>query len=393
MKMAKRENKSLKYALVNCDIYTGTETVYDKAIIIEDKYISNLVDLTKVPNDIEVINLHGLCVAPGFIDLQVNGGGGFLFTDTPTEKAIASIFEAHKRFGTTNFLPTIITTSLDNIILALDTIKKCLSQVNYGVLGIHIEGPYINVKRAGVHDKKHIRPLVDKELKILLEKGGNVIKILTIAPEVVDKNYIKILQSKGIHVAAGHSDATYDQAIDAFRNGVSSVTHLFNAMSQFGSREPGLVGAVLDDDDVYASIIADGIHVHFSSLRVCKKTKKKNKLLLVTDAMPPVGKPGLSFKLGELEICYQDGKCITKDGTLAGSALDMATSVRNCVQKIGIPMDEALRMASTYPAEYLGISDKYGRIEPGYLANLTIFNNQLFVKGVVISGKYESFSN
>ncbi|MCX9089720.1 MAG: N-acetylglucosamine-6-phosphate deacetylase [Candidatus Methanoperedens sp.] len=377
----------MKYALVNCDIYTGKEIVYDKAIIIENNLIDSLVDISKVPLSIKKIDLKGHSVAPGFIDLQVNGGGGYLFTDNPTEEVISNIYEAHKRFGTTNFLPTIITTSHENLLQAINTIRGCLG--SYGVLGLHIEGPYINEKKAGVHDKKFIRTIQDQEFNDLLKTGSDVIKIITIAPEVTDKKYIKNMVNLGIRVAAGHSDATYEQAADGFKNGISSVTHLLNAMSQFGSREPGLVGAALENDDVWAGIIVDGFHVHFSSVKVCKKAKAWNKLFLVTDAMPPVGKPNCGFKLGDLEILCEEGKCTTKDGTLAGSALDMASAIRNCVQKVGIPMDEAIRMASTYPAEYLGVADRLGRIEQGYIANLTIFDNQLYVHGIVINGKYE----
>jgi len=394
----------MKYALVNCDIYTGKETVYDKAIIIENSVIERLVDLSKVPSTIDdknIIDLNGDSVAPGFIDLQVNGGGGYLFADDPTEEAISGIFEAHKKFGTTNFLPTVISTSYENIINAINTVRACLSDGRYGVLGLHMEGPYLNEKKSGVHSKKCIRRVQDEEFNAILKKGEmhqfgtekqNVIKIMTIAPEVVDIKYLEILVNSGVKVAAGHSNATYQQAINAFKSDVSSITHIFNEMSQFGSRDPGLVGAALENDDIWAGIIVDGFHVHFSSIKICKKAKW-NKLFLVTDAMPPVGKSSHSFKLGDIEVICEGGKCTTKDGVLAGSALDMASAVRNCVQKVGIPIDEALRMASTYPAEYLGVHDRLGRIESGYNANLTIFDyHGLYVTGIVINGKYEKLS-
>lgn len=380
----------MKYALVNCNIYTGNETIHNKAIIIENNYIKSLVDISKVPSDIDFVDLSGLSVAPGFIDLQVNGGGGYLFTDNPTEEAVSAIFEAHKEFGTTNFLPTIISTSYENIIKAINTVGKCLFSNKYGLLGLHIEGPYLNDKKAGVHDKKLISSIQDEEFNNLIEKGTNIIKLITLAPENVDKRHIQMCINSGIRVSAGHSDSTYEQASEAFKNGVSSVTHMFNAMSQLGSREPGLVGAALENDDIWASIIVDGIHVHFSSVKICKKVKPLNKLFLITDAMPPVGKPQDTFKIGDLEILCKEGKYITKNGILAGSSLDMATAVRNCVQRVGIPIDEALRMASTYPAEYLRIDNLLGRIKPNYIANLTIFDNQLHVRGTVIRGKYEA---
>nr|WP_269851660.1 N-acetylglucosamine-6-phosphate deacetylase [Methanosarcina horonobensis] len=255
----------------------------------------------------------------------------------------------------------------------MDTVGKCLSNNKYGILGLHIEGPYLNDTKAGVHNKKLIRSIRDEEFYNLIEKGTNIIKLITLAPENVDKRYIRMCINSGIRISAGHSDSTYEQASEAFKIGVSSVTHIFNAMSQLGSREPGLVGAALENDDVWASVIVDGVHVHFSSVKICKRVKPLNKLFLITDAMPPVGKPEDTFKVGDLEIFCKEGKCITKDGILAGSSLDMATAVRNCVQRIGIPIDEALRMASTYPAEFLGINNLLGRIKPNFIANLTIF--------------------
>ena len=272
---------------------------------------------------------------------------------------------------------------------AIDVVKSCIENHKYGVVGLHMEGPYINEKKAGVHDKRFIQQISDEAL-VTFTKNEGVIKLWTLAPELVEESHVKELKKRNILVSAGHTNATYEQTVQSFKWGVSSATHLFNAMTQFGSREPGVIGAVFDTDNIWAGIIADGIHVHFASVRVAKKIKQK-KLILVTDAMPPVGKPSTTFKIGNLEVSYSNGMCVTKDGTLAGSALDMATAVRNCIQKIGIPKDEALRMASTYPAEFLGIQDKLGKIEIGYLADMVILNNQIAVKGIIKNGKYEKF--
>jgi N-acetylglucosamine-6-phosphate deacetylase len=385
----------LRYALVNCDVYTSKEVLYDKAVIIRDNQIEQIVDLPNIPSSVQTIDLGGDSVAPGFIDAQVNGGGGYLFNDDPTPATISRIHEAHKRLGTTNFLPTLITTSLDKMVQAVKAVKSCIDRNECGVLGIHLEGPYINEKRAGVHDKKFIRKPQSGEVDSLLRTAPpGVIKILTVAPEIFDPKFVKPIMKNGTRLSVGHSDATYDQTIRAFDDGFSSVTHLFNAMSQFGSREPGVVGAGLERDDVWTGIIADGFHVHFSTIKVSYKAKLVGKLILVTDAMPPTGgAPNLSFKLGDLEIFCKGGRCVTGDGTLAGSALDLASAVRNCIQKIGISKDEALRMASTYVAAYLNVDDKLGKIEPGYLANLTIFNNQIHVRGVIIEGKYEKIQS
>lgn len=382
----------MKYAIVNCDIYTGEKILYDKAIIINSKEIESIVDLDKIPRDLEVIDLKGMNIAPGFIDLQVNGGGGWLFNDSPTEECISKIYEGNKRFGTTNFLPTLITTSTQKMHRAIESIKSCMLGNKYGVLGLHLEGPYINESKAGVHDKKYIRSISSDELELTIKKGKDVIKLFTLAPEVVKEENVKFLKNHNIIISAGHTNATYEEARKSFDWGISKVTHLFNAMSQFGSREPGVVGATLDSNNIWAGIIVDGFHVHFGSVRICKKIKGK-KLFLVTDAMPPVGSEITKFKLGDLKVLCKNGRCTTEEGVLAGSALNMATAVRNCVQKVGIPMDEALRMASTYPAECLGVANILGKVKPGYLANMVIFDNQLVVKAIISNCKYESIQN
>jgi len=381
----------MRYAFVNCDIYTGEQILYRNAIVINGDKIDSIVELDRVPRDLHVYDLRGVNIAPGFIDVQVNGGGGCLFSDNPAEECIQKMHEAHKRFGTTNFLPTLITSSGEKMLEAIETVGNTLEHSKYGVLGLHLEGPYINEKRAGVHDKKHIRRVSERELDTILSRGRGIVKILTVAPEIVTEPIVGKMREHGILVSAGHTDATYEQTSLFFGWGASAVTHLFNAMSAFNGREPGVVGASLDSAKTWAGIIVDGIHVHFSSVRICKKIKG-DKLILVTDAMPPVGAQITSFKLGELEVMCADGKCTTKDGTLAGSALNMATAVRNCVHQVGIPLQEALRMASTYPAQLLGHSQRLGMIKPGYEANLVAFNNQLVVSGVVVRGKYESFS-
>jgi N-acetylglucosamine-6-phosphate deacetylase len=272
---------------------------------------------------------------------------------------------------------------------AIDSVKSCMASNKYGVLGLHLEGPYINESKAGAHDKKIIRSISFDELELLAKKGKDVIKIFTVAPETIKEEHVKFLKDYNIIISAGHTKATYEDAMKSFDWGISMVTHIFNAMSQFESREPGVVGAALDSNSIWAGIIVDGFHVHFGSVRICKKIKGK-RLILVTDAMPPVGSNLTEFRVGDLKVLCKNGRCATEEGTLAGSALDMATAVRNCVQKVGIPMDEALRMASSYPAECLGVSNFLGKIKPGYLANMVIFDNQLEVKAIISDGKYES---
>jgi len=379
----------MRYALVNCDIYTGDEVLYDKALIIENSEIKNITDLKSVPKELEFKDLKGKKVSPGFFDLQVNGGGGILLNDDPSPDSIKKIFNAHKKFGTTNMLITLISASFEKILLAIESTKSVVGDDDYGISGLHLEGPYINSDRAGVHDKSVVRSLTDHELEVILEEGKDVIKVITLAPEKNDPELIKKIKQSGIIVSVGHSNATYHETKNAFKNDISMVTHLFNAMSQFGSREPGIVGATLDTENIWAGIIADGYHVDFAAVRISQKIKK-DRLFLVTDAMPPVGMgDNFSFKLGDLDVHTEKGKCLTTEGVLAGSGLDMASAIRNCVQHIGIPLNEALKMASTYPAQILGLDKKVGKIRPGYQANLAIMNSRTHVEAVVLNGKYE----
>jgi N-acetylglucosamine-6-phosphate deacetylase len=381
----------MRYALVNGQIYTGDEIINDKSVVIADQHIQAIIDPGELTDGTELIDLQGKIIAPGFIDIQVNGGGGALFNDDPSAAAIATIFNAHKRYGTTNFLPTLITTSIEKMEQSIQAVKTCMDNEQYGVLGLHLEGPYLSQEKPGVHDPAYIRPLQEAELNILLGRGQDIIKLLTVAPEKVETHLLQRIVEAGIKVAAGHSNATYEQAKESFGQGVSLLTHLFNAMSLFGSREPGLVGAYLDsNEDVYASVIADGYHVHYGSISICAKLKQQ-RLLLVTDAMPPVGMGDLDFTLGQYHIHTKAGKCTNEAGVLAGSALDMASAVRNCVEHVGIPVEEALRMASTYVADFLGLTH-LGKIAPQNQANLVILDQALTVKAVVCNGKYEDIS-
>ena len=376
------------YALVNCDIYTGDSVEYDKAILIEGEHIHGLVRIEELDDSVEQINLNGDSVAPGFIDVQVNGGGGVLFNDNPTPEGIAALVDAHKKYGTTNLLPTYITGSIEGMREAAGAINTYLNKSAKGVLGIHYEGPFINVAKAGVHDKKHIIQYDDAVCEVItsIDQG---ITLLTVAPEIVGTNIIRNLTRKNIIISLGHTNASYDEAISAFDAGATCTTHLYNAMSPLASRAPGVVGAALDHQDSWIGIIVDGYHVDFSSIRVAIRAKAHGKSILVTDSMPPLGTDKKGFVLGELNIQVDDGRCVTNDGVLAGSVLDMSAAVRNCIQKIGLPKDEALRMSSTYPSAFLGLENELGKIASGYRANLTIFNNQIYVKAVVVEGEFE----
>lgn len=375
------------YALVNCSIYTGREVVQDKSLLIEGATVHSVISNNALPPGTEVIDLGGQSVAPGFIDIQVNGGGGKLFNASPDIQTLRQIVQAHRRFGTTGLLPTFVTGDPGSMRRAVQAVRDYLDQGQPGVLGMHFEGPFISPEKPGAHDRRYIRPPGNDDIEIIcsLRRG---LTLLTLAPEVIPPDLISTLAGRGLLLSLGHSNATYRQARGAFAAGIRCTTHLFNAMSQFTSREPGVVGAALDDSDAWAGIIVDGHHVDFAAVRVAWRAKQRGKMLLVTDAMPPVGSTVTSFKLGEYLIDVREGRCVTPGGVLAGSTLDMATAVRNCVQKVGIPADEGLRMASTYPAEFLGLGNVLGCIAPGYRANLAIFDDQMHVSAVVLEGEY-----
>jgi N-acetylglucosamine-6-phosphate deacetylase len=341
---------------------------------------------------IEQVDLRGQSVSPGFIDVQVNGGGDVLFNDDPSVEQIMKIRDAHRRFGTTDIMVTYITGPGDGMRRAAVAVSACREQGIDGVLGIHFEGPAINPVRAGVHDKAWIRSEPADELATTYTLGPGTPTVVTLAPEMVKPGFIAQLVRQGIRVSIGHTDATFDQALGAIDEGATGGTHLWNAMSGLTSRRAGAVGALLHDDRVWCGVIADGFHVDFTTLAVSVRAKPRGRTFLVTDAMSPVGGAKDTFILGPHAVRVVDGKCQTEDGTLAGSALDMATAVRNCIQKIGIPKAEALRMATFYPARFLGLDDQLGSIRPGRLARLAIFDGDLRVSTVVTGGEFRAVS-
>jgi N-acetylglucosamine-6-phosphate deacetylase len=330
-------------------------------------------------------DLGGAMLLPGFIDVQVNGGGGVLFNEAPTVDALRRIGAAHRRFGTTGFLPTLISDRVEVMRAALAAVEQAMAEGVPGVLGIHLEGPYLAPARKGVHDAKYFhRPGSDE--MALLRAPHRGVRLITLAPDQVPLADIGALADAGLVVCAGHTAADYATTRAALAAGVRGFTHLFNAMTPFGSREPGVVGAALDDPDSWCGIIVDGHHVHPASLRVAIAAKPRGKMLLVTDAMPPVGADSPDYVLNGETITAKDGICQTAQGVLAGSALDMASAVRNAVQLLGLPLDEAARMASMYPAEFLGLGESHGRIAPGYRADLVVLDEECRLQQSWIGG-------
>ncbi|MEH3108323.1 MAG: N-acetylglucosamine-6-phosphate deacetylase [Sphingomonas fennica] len=331
------------------------------------------------------IDLDGGWLVPGFIDTQVNGGGGRLFNDDPSVETIAAIGAAHLPFGTTAFLPTLISDDLDKVDAAMRAVERAIAAGVPGVVGIHLEGPFLSPARKGTHDPAHFRRIDPAALRLLtgLRYGRTLV---TLAPELCTPDDIRTLAAAGVIVAAGHSDADHATARDAFAAGVTGVTHLFNAMSPLGHRAPGLVGATLDDARVYAGLIADGRHVDPVALRIAVRARPVDRFLLVTDAMPTVGSADKQFMLQGRPIRAIDGACVGPDGTLAGSDLDMAAAVRNMVAMTGIDLAAAAGMAGAAPAAFLGLADR-GRIEDGARADLVWLDAALAVRGVWIAGE------
>jgi N-acetylglucosamine-6-phosphate deacetylase len=358
----------------------------DLAVLLEGERIVDLLPPADPRvRDAHQHDLHGAMLVPGFIDVQVNGGGGVLFNEAPTVETLRRIGAAHRRFGTTGFLPTLISDRVEVMRAALAAVEQALAEGVPGVLGIHLEGPYLAAARKGVHDPKYFHAPGSDELALLCAPHRGV-RLLTLAPDQVPLASIGALAGAGLIVCAGHTAADYETIRAALAAGVRGFTHLFNAMTPFGSREPGVVGAALEDADSWCGIIVDGHHVHPASLRVAIAAKPRGKMLLVTDAMPPVGADRPDYVLNGETIVVRDGICQTAQGVLAGSALDMASAVRNAVQLLGLPLEEAVRMASTYPAEFLGLGESHGRIAPGFRADLVVLDDQCRVQQSWIGG-------
>jgi N-acetylglucosamine-6-phosphate deacetylase len=323
-------------------------------------------------------------LAPGFIDLQVNGGGGVLLNDQPTEAGVRRIVEAHRKGGTTGCLPTLIT-DRSEVVGRLAAVSRACLEIP-GVLGFHLEGPAINKFRKGIHLETEIRVPGGRDLADIKSFGGRGRSIVTLAPECVPAAMIHELRGTGLRIGAGHSDATAAEIRQAVDRGVTGVTHLFNAMSQLSAREPGLAGAALDDDRLFAGIICDGIHVDRSALRIAFRCKGRDRLMLVTDAMPLVGTNDRHFMLQGRPITLQDNRLSGPDGTLAGAHLTMIEAVRNAVALLEITLADALIMASRTPAAFLGLESALGRIAPGYRADLVAFDSGFDVIGTWIGG-------
>jgi N-acetylglucosamine-6-phosphate deacetylase len=369
-------------------IFDGEDWHQNAVLLVNGGSSEGVVSETAAPKKAFVHDLGKVVLAPGFVDLQVNGGGGIMFNDHPTVEGIETICRAHARFGTTALLPTLITDTPEVTAAAIAAGIEAARRKVPGFAGLHLEGPHLSIARKGAHDSKLIRPMTDADQAALIAARKELPTLLaTVAPESVTTERVAALTQAGIVVSLGHTDATYALAGVYADAGASMVTHLFNAMSQIGNREPGLVGAAVDDGRLSAGLIADGIHVHLSTIEIALRAKfGPGNIFLVTDAMATIGTDLTSFTLNGRTVYRKDGRLTLQDGTLAGADLDMASAVRFICSLRGLDLPEALPMASLYPAEAIRRDDRLGRLTKGSAANIVALSDGLDVRGVWIDG-------
>ncbi len=373
-------------AFRNGKILTDAGIESGRSLLVRNGRIEAISGAREILGADQTIDLDGQLLVPGFVDTQVNGVGGVLFNDDPSVESIAAIGKAHRRFGTTGFLPTLISDDMHVVEQAIHAVREAIARGVPGVLGIHIEGPFLSNERRGVHDASKLRTLDEEAMKLLATPTGGV-TMVTLAPERTTSAIIRALTEAGVIVSAGHTDATYEELQPALEAGVRGFTHLLNAMSQLGNREPGAVGAALANADCWAGLIVDGHHVHAEVLKIALRAKRLDRFMLVTDAMPSVGADVKEFRIQGRVITVEGDKIVDDEGRLAGAHLDMAGAVRNTVNQLGVPLTDALRMVSTYPAEFLKLDGHVGRIAPGHRADLLLVDEELKVLGSWIGGR------
>lgn len=366
------------YALAGGLVFDGDRFRPGYAVVVSEDRISGFISEEELPGRIERIDVEGNVIAPGFIDLQLNGCGGVLFNDAIAAKTLNIMHRTNLKSGCTSYLPTLITTSESDMLMAMRVVEAYHAEKgNAPVLGLHLEGPYINRKRKGIHNEAEIKSMSPSMRNAIVEFAGRIPLMLTLAPECVSEEDIRALAESGVVVSLGHSAATFEEARRGALAGAKSATHLFNAMSPWQGRDPGVVGAIFDMECLSCGVIVDGHHAHYASLRLAKKIKK-DRFYLVTDATPPVGTGMTEFSFCGQTVYVRDGMCVNADGTLGGSYLTMIEAVGNGVIHAGWDLEETLRMASLYPARLMGVDATLGRIAPSYIANLAIFSFNTF---------------
>lgn len=376
-------------ALINCRVLVPAGLRDDLVVVIEGDRIKSLCD--RVPEQAEIRDLGGLLLLPGFVDVQVNGGGGRLFNDDPSVETIACIAAAHRRFGTTGLMPTLISDDLAVVERGIRAVDAAIEAGVPGVLGIHIEGPFLSEKRHGIHLPAKLRRLGDEHIA-LLASGQRGCTMVTLAPECATAEQIATLVKAGVRVSLGHSDAEYAVARGALDAGASGFTHLFNAMSQLANRAPGMVGAALESETAFAGIIVDGQHLHPATVRIALRAIGSDRLMLVSDAMPTVGAEIGSFELQGRKILLDGDRLADESGTLAGSVLTMARAVQTLMMQTGVSLQRAVAMATRVPAAFLGLDHEVGAIAPGMRADLIALDRDFGVRLCWTSGAITEFN-
>jgi N-acetylglucosamine-6-phosphate deacetylase len=375
----------MRFALAGARIFDGARLVDGKAVLVDGRRIVGLSGEGDLPPGVPVHRLDGL-LAPGFIDIQVNGGGGVLFNADRTVAGITAIGRAHRSFGVTGFLPTLITSSRDHMLEAIAAARAAVEGGVPGVLGIHLEGPFLNPVRKGAHDAALMREIDEEDMAALIAPSRGK-TLVTVAPETMPAGAIGRLAGEGVIVAAGHTAAHYGVVVAARGEGLTGFTHLFNAMPPLSGREPGPVGAALEDGSAWCSVIVDFHHVAAANLRAAIAARGWERTILVSDAMSTVGTEVDAFVLDGRTITRRGGRLTNDEGVLAGSDLDMATAVRNTVETLGLPIEAALHMASRAPAEFLGLGKELGWIASGYRASFVLLDDGLRVTETWIDGE------
>ncbi|MCD9521516.1 N-acetylglucosamine-6-phosphate deacetylase [Photobacterium carnosum] len=373
------------FAIINTNVFDGKTIQENQAIFIENDLISRIVPMSAVSTDElpqETFDAQGLLASPGFIDVQLNGCGGVLLNTAICKETLETMNQANLKGGTTQFLPTFITSDAESMIEVLDMVGAMDNRLQKGVLGLHLEGPFISTEKKGAHREEFIRELDINTAKYLADNADKIC-VLTVAPENTSQEVIDIVRNSGITVSLGHTNATYEQVDE--KEGLTMATHLYNAMTPLGSREPGVVGYIFDKKP-HAGIIVDGIHASYPSVRIAHEMLGEQ-LFMVTDAVAPAGTDMTEFDMAGLQAYVTNGKCHYKDGTIAGSAVTMEQGLNNLIDHVGLSREEALRMATLYPAKAIKVDNEYGLLKAGYKANITLLSDNNEVKHVYQMGK------
>jgi N-acetylglucosamine-6-phosphate deacetylase len=360
-------------AYTNGKIFTGESIENNKAVLTDNEVIVGIVNASEIPSQYSNEDLKGFTLAPAFIDMQIYGGNGKLFSHDLTVESLRATYEYSLHGGCTHFMITMATNTIEKFLQGFEVVRAYWQQGGKGLLGLHLEGPYINAGKRGAHLEACVKTPTEEEVSMLLKKGEGVFKMMTLAPEKCDPAIIELLQKHNVLISAGHTNATYQQAMTAFNNGIPAATHLFNAMSPLQHREPGMVGAIMNHPFVMSSIVCDGVHVDYAAVHIAKKVLQQ-RLFFITDAVAETSS-------GEYQHLLRGDRYTLPDGTLSGSALTMLQCVKNAVTHVGIALEEALRMASAYPAQLIP-DKKLGKIEKGYKAHFVVFDEMLELQRV-----------